>query len=367
MRLIATSEANLGSTLGKAIYNDNGQILLNKGAALTAGIIARLIGFGIDYIYIEDPDTADIISANPVSEELRVAAYNTIQTTFQQLEGNFNVSPAIVLENSAKEFKLLIRSLIKELTGSKELLNLLSDIIIHDNYIFTHSLNVTLYTLAIGLEMKLSERDLEVLGVGAMLHDVGKMNIPHEVLMKPGRLTEDEFKVIQEHAEKGFEILRNVEGLPLLAAHCAFQHHERLDGTGYPRGLKGQEIHLFGRILGVADVFDAVTSNRVYRAAMLPHEGLEVLYAGYGTKYDSHVIDAFKRAVVIYPAGLSVELNNGCSGVVSSQHKGSNGRPVVRILQENGRRVQPYELDLRQHASILITGCDATAMGKNEQ
>ncbi|CAM3780538.1 HD-GYP domain-containing protein [Mesobacillus zeae] len=360
MRLIATASAEEGAKLGKAIYNSQGQILLNKGAGLTQSIISRLLGFGIDYVYIDDPDTEDIAVNSPVSDELRIEAYATIQSAFKQVANDIHVSPAIVLEKSTKDFKRLIRCLISELNGSNELLSLLSDVFIHDQYIFSHSLNVTLYTLAIGLEMKLNGKDLESIGLGAILHDVGKMNIPREILLKPGRLTLEEYETIKAHAEDGFEILRSIQGLPLLVSHCAYQHHERMDGTGYPRGLKGEEIHLFGKILGVADVFDAVTSNRVYRNAMLPHEGLEILYAGYGSKFNAAVIDAFKRAVVIYPAGLTVQLSNGKKGVVSSQHRGISDRPTVRVLEEHGMKVAPYEIDLSRNPSIVITECDTT-------
>ena len=119
-----------------------------------------------------------------------------------------------------------------------------------------------------------------MIGLGSMLHDIGKIAVSKEILLKPGKLTEEEFQVIKTHTTEGFEMLRNSYSVPLLVAHCAFQHHERLDGSGYPRGIKSKDIHDYAKVIAVADVFDAVTSNRVYRSAMLPHEGLEMLYAG---------------------------------------------------------------------------------------
>lgn len=358
MRLVATTSVDEGALLGKAIYNDQGQILLNEGARLEGRILNRLLDFGIDYIYIKDPDTDDIILANSISDELRVSAIMTIGETFKQIQLDTNISHSFVLEKSARKFKKLISVLLGELQRSKELLNLLSDVFIHDHYIFSHSLNVTLYALAIGIEMKLPPKELEQLGLGAILHDVGKMKVPEEILAKPGKLTAEEFKIIKAHAEDGFQILRNIPTVPLIVAHCAYQHHERMNGSGYPRGLKGDEIHLFGRILGVADVFDAVTSNRVYRPAMLPHEGLEILYSGSGSLFDPMVVDAFRRAVAIYPIGLTVILSDGRKGVVSAQNPGLSERPIVRVLEEDGQRVVPYELDLKVYLSLMIVNCD---------
>ncbi|WP_144478515.1 HD-GYP domain-containing protein [Cytobacillus oceanisediminis] len=358
MRLVATTSVEEGALLGKAIYNDKGQILLNVGVRLERKILNRLEEFGIDYIYIKDPDTDDIIVKNAIPDEMRINAIMTIGETFKQVQLDSKISQTFVLEKSARKFKKLIVALLDELKSSKDLLNLLSDVFLHDHYIFSHSLNVTLYSLAIGIEMKLSPKELEQLGLGAILHDVGKMKVPEEILSKPGKLTAEEFQIIKAHAEDGFQMLRNIPTVPLIVAHCAYQHHERLNGAGYPRGLKEAEIHLFGKILGVADVFDAVTSNRVYRPAMLPHEGLEILYSGAGSLFDPKIVDAFRRAVAIYPIGLTVTLSDGRKGVVAQQNPGLSERPVVRILEDSGQRVEPYNLDLKANLSQMIVSCD---------
>ncbi|WP_174728384.1 HD-GYP domain-containing protein [Mesobacillus harenae] len=360
MRLVATASVEEGTILAKVIYNDKGQVLLHEGVSLTERVLTRLKEFGIHYIYVKDPDTEDIYYKSSIPDSLRAEAIAAIELTFKQVQSDNKISNSFTIEKASRKFKDIIRILMTELNQSKDLLNLLSNVFVHDNYIFSHSLNVTMYALAIGMELKLSQKELESLGLGAILHDVGKMNTPHKILTKPGRLTEPEFKKVKEHAEDGFNLLRNIITIPLLVAHCAYQHHERLDGSGYPRGLKGKEIHDFGKILGVADVFDAVTSNRVYRQAMLPHEGLEILYAGSGTQFDTAVVDAFRRSVVIYPVGLTVELNDGRKGVISGQNKGLSERPIIRILEEAGSRVNPYEIDLKTNLSLMITGCDTT-------
>ena len=293
--------------------------------------------------------------------QLRVEAVQTIESTFAQIHINDKLQNSIVVEKAAVRFTQLIRSIMDDLRSNEELLSLLADVYVYDNYIFSHSLNVALYSLALGMELKLNEKQLETLGMGAILHDVGKMLIPFEILGKAGKLTEEEYELVKKHPEYGFQLLKKIHTVSLHVAHCAYQHHERLDGSGYPRGLKDNEIHDLGKIIAVADVFDAVTSNRVYRSAMLPHEGLEILYAGAGTQFEIPIVEAFRRAVAIYPNGLSVVLNDGRKGVVSSQNIGIGDRPIIRIIEEVDQPLQePYEVDLKSQPQLMIVKCMET-------
>lgn len=360
MRLVATSTVQSGTILAKAIYGDRGQILLNEGFELNERILELLENKDITYIYIKDERTDDILIQDPISQELKHKAVLTIESTFRDVQADFSSGGAFVIEKAAQKLKEVVRILHEEISSNKDLISLLSDVFVYDNYIFTHSFNVTMYSLAIGSELGLSPKDLETLGLGAILHDVGKLTVPTEVLFKPGKLAQEEYERIKEHADAGFQILRNIQTISLLVAHCAFQHHERLNGTGYPRGIKGDEILPFAKIIAVADVFDAVTSNRVYRKALLPHNGLEILYAGIGTLYDEKIVHAFKNTIAIYPIGISVELSDGRKGVVSSQNMSVSDRPVIRILEENGMRVTPYELDLIKELAVVIVGCNTT-------
>ncbi|HYK72487.1 MAG TPA: HD-GYP domain-containing protein [Pseudoneobacillus sp.] len=361
MRLVATKTVETGAILGKPILNEKGQILLNEGVKLGDLVITRLLNLGIHFIYIKDKNTENIVITENISEKLRKEAILTIESTFLEISNVSQNDLTFIMEKSSKSFRGLIRKLLDELKSNPNLLTLLSDVYTYDNYIFTHSLNVTMYTLALGLELELSVKELEMLGLGAILHDVGKIKIPEEILFKPGRLTEEEYEKVKMHTEDGYHILKKVQTLPLLVAHCAYQHHERLNGSGYPRGIGGEDIHLYGKIIAVADVFDAVTSNRVYRNAMLPHEGLEILYAGSGDLFDPKIVEAFRKAIAIYPNGLTVELSDGRKGVVSKQNVGLSDRPIIRILEEQGKPIlDTYELDLKSELSLIITKCDTT-------
>lgn len=360
MRLVATKYVTAGTKLHKPIYNDKGQVLINSGIPLTDRMLSRLQELGVTYVLIDDDKTSDVVIVNSISDKVRKEAVLAIEKTFYDLDSGKNLNNAFVIEKVTKQLKEIVRSILLELKGSKELLNLLSEVIIHDHYIFTHSFNVTLYALSIGKELKLPDNQLEALGLGALLHDVGKMMITQDILLKPGRLTLEEFEEIKKHSHYGYDLLRNVPNIPLIAAHCAFQHHERLDGSGYPRGIKGKDIHLFGKILAVADVFDAVTSNRTYRQAMLPHEGLEILYAGSGRQYEEEIVKAFRKSVAIFPVGLTVTLNDYRIGVVIKQNEGYCDRPLVRILLHDNEEVEPYEVDLKEKLDLVIIECSTS-------
>lgn len=360
MRLAATKTIGPGTKVAKTVYNEKGQILIQKDVELTERMLQRLLYYKITYIYIHDAVTDGIEIESPISEELKIEAYQTIKQSFSNFQNKGSMaSKAFIRDKTGEQMTGLVQSILNQLQGRKEVISILSDVIISDDYIFTHSLNVTIYSLALGKELGLPVSRLEEIGLGAMLHDVGKMFIPEEILNKKGKLKDEEFEILKQHTGSGFEFLRKSPNIPLLAAHCAFQHHERLNGTGYPRGIKESEIHPYAKIIAVADVFDAVTSNRVYRDAMLPHEGLEILYAGVGNLFDQKMVEAFRKTIAVYPNGLSVDLSDGRKGIVAAQNENICERPVIRILSENGITLSsPYDLDLAEHLNVLITSCE---------
>lgn len=358
MRLIATSRLKENDKLAKPIYNENGVTLIQDGVPLTKRVIDRLIELGVTFVYIEDEKTNDIEIENVISEKTRIESVNTIKREFQAIANELKLSKRFNGDHISKNFTKIILDILEEIKSNKDVLTVLSDVFLYDSYIFSHSLNVTVYTLGLALEMNFTDKQILEIGLGAILHDVGKMLTPLEILNKPGRLTNEEFEIMKKHTTDGYKLLKDLPNIPLLAAHCAFQHHERMNGSGYPRGIKGDEIHLYAQLIGICDVFDAVTSNRVYRKAMLPHEGLELLYAGAGTLYNKDLICAFRNTVAIYPVGLEVTLSDGRSGVVVKQNQELSTRPVVRIFKDKGMEVNPYDVDLMKEISVTITECE---------
>jgi putative nucleotidyltransferase with HDIG domain len=358
MRLVATSSIQPGEVLGQTIHRDNGTILLHSGVQFTTRLVKRLEEQGITYVYIEDEATKDIVVQPALSERLRQEATSSMKSLFSDVQKNRLEKNSFVLDKGEKDVSDIIQKIVEEISSHEESITLLTDIYLTDDYIFQHSLNVTIYALAIGTTLKLNAKELSELGKGAILHDIGKVFIDPDILKKPDKLTEREYEIMKSHTTLGYDVLRKNHNYSSVVAHCAFQHHERLDGTGYPRGLKGSDIHLFAQIIGVADVFDAVTSNRVYRKAMLPHEGLELLYSGAVSQFDIKVVEAFKNSVAVYPNGISVELSDKRQGVVVKQNKTICDRPIIRILKENERAVEPYPVDLSKLLNVTITKCN---------
>lgn len=358
MRLVATATIQPGDILGQTIHRDNGTILLHNGVPLTKRLIERLEEQGITYVYIEDEETKDIDIEPAISERLRQDATSSMKKLFGNIQQSKLKANTSVIADETRNLSDIISRIMGEIDSHEESISLLTDIYLTDDYIFQHSLNVAIYSLAIGAQLKLNAKELSELGKGAILHDIGKLFIDPDIVQKPDQLTDKEYEMMKTHTTLGYDYLRKNRHYSSVIAHCAFQHHERINGTGYPRGLKGSEIHLFAQIIGAADVFDAVTSNRVYRKAMLPHEGLELLYSSAVNQFDIRIIEAFKNSVAVYPNGISVELNDNRQGVVLKQNKHICDRPVVRILKERGQKVEPYTIDLSKQLNVIITKCN---------
>ncbi|MBO8163353.1 MAG: HD-GYP domain-containing protein [Brevibacillus sp.] len=364
MRLISVNRCQPGEKLAKPIYTSTGTTLIGAGVSLTQKMLDRLKELQITSIYIEDKWTSDIVVKDAISEDTRREAMTVITTAFQ----SFQAEPGkwrqlFVNQQVAKQFRQVMGSVIDEMKQNRTALNLLGSVCVVDHYIFSHSFHVALYTTSLGMKLGWGERELIEVGMGAMLHDVGKMAIPLDILMKPGRLTEQEYDLVKRHTEYGFELLRKQEELSLLIAHCAYQHHERCDGSGYPRQLKEQEIHPYAKMLAVCDVFDALTTHRSYRQAMLPHTAMELLMSGAGKLFHEEFVCAFRDTIALYPIGLTVQLSTGEEGVVVDYNRGAPSRPVVRVLKDpSGRAVAvPYEIDLSKHLNVMITSCDLFA------
>lgn len=361
MRLVSIVNCVPGMLIGKSIYHENGKLLLGEGFELTKRVISRLEEQGVTHLYVRDGATDDITIEDDIPIEVRRESMAIIQASFEKIQSGVLKKNASFNGRIIQDFKKVIDMLLFELKSSKSLMNLLSNIQVKDKYVFSHSLNVALYTLAVAIKRGFNDKQLYEIGLGCLLHDIGKMMIPPEVLHKPGKLTDQEFDIIKKHTEFGFDLLRKQLEVPLLSAHCAFQHHEKWNGKGYPRGLKGEEIHPYARTMSVGDVFDALTTHRVYRRAMLPHEAMEIIYADTNTHFEQEVVEQFRRTIVIYPVGVTVKLNTGETAVVISYNKHSPSRPVLRVIKDplEQELKSYYELDMMKHLNVMITECDA--------
>lgn len=232
------------------------------------------------------------------------------------------------------EVKTAVRSCVKSVIKNPNAMLWLTQIKNKDDYTAEHSLRVSVMAVALGRELELLEKELEDLGVAAMLHDVGKVKIPDEVLNKEGALTDEEYVIMKGHAGFGRQLLMSKSDVPPVAVDVAYSHHEHLNGRGYPRGVTAEKIPYFAKIVSVVDAFDAITSDRVYSNARSTLEALRILYECRGQQFDEDIVRAFIRLVGIYPPGHIVELTNGEAGIILSCQRNNKLRPKVIVVRD---------------------------------
>ena len=208
-----------------------------------------------------------------------------------------------------------------------------------DNYLLEHSVNLSVLMSLFGSHRELPKDALHQTIVGALLHDIGKILTPDEILHKPGKLTPEEFEVMKLHARYSRDILASTEGIGDIALLTAAQHHERLDGSGYPEGLKGDEITEYGRMVAITDVYDAITADRVYHKGMTPVQGLKKLLEWSGDHLDPLLVKEFIRCIGLYPIGSLVLLESGRLGVVVETNEQDQRLPVVRVMYHSRFRL----------------------------
>ena len=215
----------------------------------------------------------------------------------------------------------------------------------YDNYTFTHMVNVSILTMGQARALGIEGRLLREFGLSALMHDIGKVRTPKDILNKPSALTDDEFAIMRRHTIDGAEILRRTPEMPMLAPVVAFEHHLRLDGTGYPRGVHRDALNLGTMLCSIADVYDAMRSQRKYQEAFATDRILGVLQKNDGRQFDQHLVRRFVQLLGIYPPGNLVRLSTGELAVVTETHAPDPYRPRVRIVvaADGTRLEQPYD------------------------
>lgn len=349
MRLLNSAFLREGDVLARPIRNQRGNIMLAAGVKLSSYYIKRLQDSGYDVIFIEDKRLDDVNVNSAVSFKTKEVAFKTLQDV-----GKY-ISTGGKKDFPLDELMASIKQMIDDLLTSHDILGSLIDIQSYDTYTFHHSINTTIIALIIGIASGYRENRLLELGMGVMMHDVGKIWIPVSILNKKEKLTDEEFEIIRQHPVYGYEILKKGQDFNLLSAHIALQHQEKWDGSGYPRGLKGAEIHEYGRIAAVADVYEALTSKRVYRKAVPPNVAYEYIIANSGTHFEPQVVRSFSRHIAVYPNGAGVVLSNGQKGNVVKQNRSFPNRPYVRIFYQGEIPLdQPIDYNLAEHPSLMI-------------
>ncbi|MBD3922560.1 HD-GYP domain-containing protein [Paenibacillus sp. PR3] len=356
MKKVNIHQIKPGDKLAKPILQDNGNVLLGVGVELNERFIDRLRKLGIDVLFVEDAFTDDLEPPEAISEKTRQKAVNAIYQTMANLKDQNFMKGKAVAPEMGRQLRQVFGEILNDVMVRGDVMVNLTNIHTTDAYLFQHSVNVAVLSGIIGIAKGYNRMQLEELGIGALLFDIGMTKVPSQLINKQEALTDAERAVVAKHTTDGFDILRKQHDISLLSAHCALQHHERFDGSGYPRGLKGDEIHLHAQIVGLADMYDALTSPRPHRKRYTPSEAIELIFAAGNTYFDFELVKLFCKHISVYPVATSVLLNTGQIAVVSANNSLAVHRPIVRVVEEadGSRPASPYEIDLKNEVSILI-------------
>lgn len=336
MRLVSVDKLNCKVRLAKTIHDSFGRVLLQAGTLLTSSYIVSLKKLGIKSVYIDDGTIGRPITVDEaVSEETRA------QVFYVAREALLNIKEGNPIHH--KEVEQAVSKLIDQVIDNKDTIIHLIDIRSMQDHTFCHSVNVCILSIMTGLSLGYDELKLKELGIGALLHDVGKAKLL-EVVNSEKKLTEQCYQLVQKHCELGYEVLSK-SNINIFASEVARQHHERYNGKGYPRGLSGKGILEYARIVAIADVYDALISDRPYRDRILPNEVISMIRAGAGTDFDPDIVEKFISNVTPYPVGTVVRLNTGIKGVVVGVKKSEPEKPIIKLLYDhNGKPLKRVEI-----------------------
>ena len=309
-------------------------------------------------------------STIPFAEELPAArqVYMAAKLIIQQAMEDVRMGRALNMEAVSE----VVANMADSILRNPDALTSLTRLKQFDEYTFFHSVNTSALALSVGRHLGYDRTSLLQLGTGTLLHDIGKTLIPVEILNKPGRYEADEFEIMKQHALRGAEILSNTTGLTDIFLKPALEHHERVDGTGYPHKRAKQDLSQFGLIAAIVDIYDAVTSDRCYHKGKTPHDTLQLLYRlGTQGHLDGVLVQQFVQVVGVYPVGSCVSLNTGEAAIVKQFNHHVPIEPlVVLVTDETGRhRSTPLDLDLaaqfRQPKQKIASILDPINVGIN--
>lgn len=354
MRLVPIECVKPDAIIGKTLYDIDGRVLVRSGVILSEGIISKIKNLNILSIYIIDEYSSEEIE-DIIKPELRQKAILTIKEAFS------NINRLTVADKFSKKELVYFNSienmaedLIENILSNKNVLLSLVDIRSMDNYVYSHSVNVAVISLTLGIALKLPKRQLHYLCIGSLLHDVGKSFISKEILMKKEELTPDEISLIQKHSSLGYKYLSDSYDLSANSKIIALQHHERPDGLGYPNGLVNDQINTLSKIVSIANAYDVLSTGRPNKKAMFPSDVLEYLMSNAGKMFDYDIVNTFCKIVIPFSKGTLVNLSNGDIAVVQETLPNFPLRPIVKIIKSPRLYTVGEKINLIDEISITI-------------
>jgi HD-GYP domain-containing protein (c-di-GMP phosphodiesterase class II) len=368
MRLVPLSNLQEEARLARDIVSGrDGAPLLRAGVALSARFIDHLGKAGIQAVWVDDELGRGIDPVPVISPQTRGLATRALSVLHEEARRAVAAGRGLDPE-ATDDLSDVVDAILEEIEEHDGKTVVLADLCGASAYTVQHSIDMTALGLLVGrrlitehgwLDYKGERQDdrheerLFRLGMGLLLADIGKLAIPESILNKPGKLTEEEWEIVRSHPKAGVKLVRDAGAWCPLVQGCVLRHHERWNGSGYPEGKLAAEVHEMARIAAVADVFDAITSERPFAQAKPAHVGFQTILAGSGTQFDPVICEVFARRVAPFPTGVEVELADGRRAIVVSVPELELDRPVLRVISGPGA---PFDVSLQSDQSIQIAG-----------
>lgn len=352
-------DAKKGMKIAKDVVLPDGHIIVAASTILDYALIQKISDYHILEIIIEDEISSYDIPATKKNTEQSLHYYDRVKETkdfkifhehyiefVDSMKSSLN---GIVLNNEPINSQALLAStknLLHDTRNNFRLFDMLHSMREFDDLTFVHCVNVSLICTIIGRWMDFSEEDIDVLTLSGLLHDIGKLLAPNEILTKPTHLTPNEYAIMKKHVDLGYNILKDCDIDIRIKQSCLY-HHERCDGSGYPEGLTSDKIPVFAKIVAIADVYDAMTAARVYRGPICPFEVVKIMEHDTFSKFDPEYAISFLHSVVSTYLHTNVRLSNGQTGEVIMINRNDLSRPVLRCGED-------FYLDLSAQRGIEI-------------
>lgn len=351
MRLVSIDNVNENMRVGRTIYGGNGEVLLNAGTMLSPNLLDRIKQLDFKAIYVEDKLSENLEIKDVISTELRGETTRKIKGFFKSVAKVDEKAAALF----ARETSLLTKNIVDQVMTNRDMMIEMIDLKNHDDYTFQHSVNVGVLSTVIGVAMRFTHKEVTELASAALFHDIGKMFISHNILNKPGALTEEERAEIQKHPKLGYEFVSKYLPLSNTSLNGILLHHEKCNGQGYPFGRTKKDISTCAKIITICDVYDEMTSDRFNCKAVLPSEAIEYIMANSDEHFDEDIIRVFLKKIAPYPSGLTVELSNGCKGLVSKNNPDLLLRPQIKLFNSKYDEERFLNLSDYENSSVIIT------------
>lgn len=342
-----------GMVLARSVYYHPTCLpLIVAGQQLSPAMIRKLTELNICGVYIESKFASDIEVKEFIDPKVKQQVTNDLRTLYSGYIHNVPLSSFTI-----DSMRNIAENLLNYIASKEEFLLNIIDIKDYDTYTYSHSIYVGTLSVLIGMQLNYSQNMLLQLAMAGLFHDIGKLDISLDIINKKGPLTPEEFNEIKTHPKKAVSRLEFSQKIPNIVLSAIESHHEKYNGTGYPYGLEGDNIPIYGRILALADVYDALTSSRSYRRAWLPNEAVEYMMGCGGTHFDHDILKAFLKIIAAYPVGTIVQLSNGSLAVVIQNSQEHILRPVIRLLTPDHLANTDVNLATdRTYFNVTITG-----------